>query len=158
MITKFIEATDETQFNWGKFAVCRFDQEEWMRPSSIGLNHSLLSQRGWSPEHIWVLDLETGEGIWVRPGGCAVADLDQKSIWCCPMYLPFLEWLYKQDLTDILLLPSMVNLGKVPTSMQGYRREGKKKWLDQAVSYITRLAKIANMTPQQYLNFIEKHD
>jgi hypothetical protein len=131
--TKFIEATDATRFNWGKFAVCRFEAEEWSRRAAVyeldaipeARTMPLLASRGWGPETLLVLDLETGEGAMFRPGGLAPADLMKHQIWVCPMFEPFLAWLYAQDLTDIDALPGVVDLGTVPTAMQGYRRPGK---------------------------------
>jgi hypothetical protein len=35
MKTKFIEASDAKEFNWGKFALCRFEPEEWARRSEV---------------------------------------------------------------------------------------------------------------------------
>lgn len=123
MTTKFVEATDATDFNWGKFAVCRFEPEEWMRKSALDSRY-LLAARGWSWGSLLVMDLQTGEGAIFRPGGLASADLDKHKVWVCPMFEPFLTWLYQQDLTDLNALPSMVNLGDVPTAMAGYRRTG----------------------------------
>jgi hypothetical protein len=152
MLTKFIEATDVTNFNWGKFAVGRFELEEWKRPSVVGMSSSLLRQRGWSPEHTWVLDLQTGEGAWFRPGGCALEDLRKHGIWVCPMFEPFLTWLYAQDLKDITKLPDLINLGDVPTSMAGYRRRGKETFAVKAAKYVMRLARIAGLSPNDYLD------
>jgi hypothetical protein len=48
--------------------------------------------------------------------------------WVCPMYEPFMEWLYTQDLSDIKVLPHLVTLGPEADkhcAMQGYRREGR---------------------------------
>jgi len=86
----------------------------------------LLSTRGWSHDHVWVLDLETGEGACFRPGGLAHADLNKHRIWVCPLFEPFLEWLYDQDLTDLTVLPDLVTLTlkEAPFSMFGYRRPG----------------------------------
>jgi hypothetical protein len=128
MKTKFIEATEATQFNWGKFMVCRFEAEEWARRSEIATHErSLLHGRGWTPNNVLVVDLQTGEGAIFKPGGYVKYDLNDKhQIWVCPMFEPFLEWLYKQDLTDLDTLPGHVNLGDVPIAMQGYRRQRKK--------------------------------
>lgn len=134
MITKFIEATDGTHFNWGKFAVCRFTEEEWARRSALSdttavsesgrpTARKLLPSLGWSTGHVLVVDLATGEGSLFWPKGLASADLNEKhQIWVCPMFEPFLGWLYAQDLSNLEALPGLVNLGDVPTSMQGYRR------------------------------------
>jgi hypothetical protein len=120
MKTKIIEGTNN--FNWGKFLIGRFDHE-WEVRSSID-QRMLLGGRGWSQDHLFVMDLQTGEGFVTLPGGVAEADLDRHHVWVCPMFLPFLTWLYKQDLTDIDKLPSLVELvGE--SSFRGYRRTGK---------------------------------
>lgn len=124
MQTKFIEATDKTESNWGKFAVSRFSPEEWARPSEIA-GQSLLAHCGWSDRHVLVSDLQTGESAVFLPHGNAKADLDSHAIWVCPLFEPFLTWLYQQNLSDLTILPGMVNLGDVPTSLSGYRRAGK---------------------------------
>lgn len=125
MRTKFIEATDATKFNWGKFLVAAFEAEDWHHSSLIDpLSGSLLGSRGWGPNHRLVVDLQTGEGCIFSPSGYAPADLQKHAVWVCPMFEPFLVWLYKQDLSDISKLPSLVDLGKVPTAMSGYRRPG----------------------------------
>jgi len=133
VITKFIEVSNGPR-NWGKFMLGRFDREEWARESNLPdadvratFTHgkwSLLRQRGWTPAHVLVLDLETGEGGVFFPGGSAKADLDKHRIWVCPMYEPFLEWLYGQDLNDLSALPGHVDLPNAPFAMAGYRREG----------------------------------
>ena len=128
MQTVFIEA--EHNFNWGKFCVARFDAEEWSRMSSVsGSSKPLLGQRGWGEDHVWVMDLETCEGAGFSPGGMAKYDLDKHNIWVCPMFLPFLEWLYKQDLRDLTKLPTVVKFSEkdAPGALRGYRRQGHKK-------------------------------
>ena len=126
MKTKIIEAHDATRFNWGKFMLGRYEPDEWRHKSDIAGGRSLLASVGWGPEHIWVLDLQTGEGFCVAPHGLASADLGKHNIWVCPMYEPFLAWLYQQDLSDLDVLPPVVDLGDVPTAMSGYRREGPR--------------------------------
>jgi len=126
MQTVLIEV--EHDFNWGKFCVARFDYE-WAIPSSVSdLGHSLLAERGWTPDNIWVLDLETREGACFRPGGYAKADMDKHKIWCCPMFEPFLAWLYTQDLSDLSKLQKVVRLTEkdVAGAMHGYRHQGPK--------------------------------
>lgn len=124
MISVFIEATDGTEFNYGKFMVARFTPEEYARPAVINVGHALLPAIGHNQKDILVMDLQTCEGAIFTPGGVASSDLNKHKVWVCPMFEPFLEWLYRQDLTDLGKLPAMVNLGDVPTSMQGYRRSG----------------------------------
>lgn len=124
MISVFIEATDGTEFNWGKFLVARFTPEEYAHPAAIDVGKRLLPSIGHGPNDILVVDLQTCEGAIFTPGGLASSDLNKHKVWVCPMFEPFLEWLYRQDLTDLGKLPAMVNLGDVPTSMQGFRRGG----------------------------------
>lgn len=126
MKVKFIEASQNAErgFNWGKFAVMRFD-EEWSWRSAIDLtSSSLLRSCGWGSNHLWVLDLQTGEGAFLSPGGSAHADLDKHKVWVCPMFEPFLEWLYGQDLADLDALPTLVELPDAPGAFAGYRRPG----------------------------------
>lgn len=128
METKIIEATN--QLNWGKFMLCRFDTEWRARSAVSGLNAPLLREIGWSPNHLWVLDLQTGEGAFFLPqrNGSAKAELNGKHrIWVCPMFEPFLEWLYQQDLTDLQALPQLVELPHAEFALYGYRRAAESK-------------------------------
>lgn len=124
MLTHIIEATNG--INWGKFIVARFDAEEWRKRSPIsGSAMPLLRETGWDPDFVWVLDLQTGEGALFRPGGLAGADLNRHKIWVCPLYEPFLCWLYQQDLSDLSALPETVQLPEAEPALYGYRRPGK---------------------------------
>lgn len=128
MITKIIEVTNN-EFNWGKFMLLR-PNEEWDRVSFFAPPYStrpLLSEVGWTRKHLWVLDLQTGEGACLLPGGVPSADLNKHQIWVCPMYEPFLEWLYQQNLEDLAALPDKINLPDAPPAFQGYRRTRKKE-------------------------------
>lgn len=128
MKTKIIEAGNG--FNWGKFLVMRPDSE-WERETAVpdvdmpedAPRYPILRSRGWAPYHIIVYDLETNEGATFRPGGLASADLNKHRIWVCPMYEPFLEWLYRQDLLDLDKLPDYVEL-EADSALAGYRRKG----------------------------------
>lgn len=131
METKLIEACqnvkDGRASNWGKFCVARFDAE-WGHESQIAprTGLSLLRLCGWAPEGFyWVLDLQTGEGAYFRPGGSAHADLEKHRVWVCPMFEPFLEWLYEQDLSDLSALPDVVEIPDAPFAFSGYRRPGE---------------------------------
>jgi hypothetical protein len=126
MQIKIIEATNVTGggINWGKFLLGRFDTE-WERRSVITDSSTpLLHQIGWDRNHLWVMDLQTGEGAMFRPGGSAEADLHKRQIWVCPMFEPFLIWLYTQNLRDLATLPNVVHLSDAPSAMWGYRRPG----------------------------------
>jgi hypothetical protein len=125
MKTKFIEATNGSMANWGKFMVARFGPEEWARRSAIvEASWPLLRTVGWTGEHVLVVDLQTGEGAIFRPGGSAHADLEKHRVWVCPLFEPFLTWLYAQDLSDLDALPAHVDLPEAEFAMQGYRRAG----------------------------------
>ena len=108
--------------NWGKFMVGRFTSEQWNYVSMVS-RRPLLATVGWTAEHIWVGDLQTGEAAIFRPGGLAAADLDKHRVWVCPMFEPFLTWLYKQDLSDLSKLPPLVQLN-AESALAGYRRKG----------------------------------
>lgn len=117
---RFVEATSNAG-NFGKFMVISFDSEDWAEKSVVD-GFPLIGSRGWTPRHILVFDLQTGEGAMFYPGGLASADLDKRRIWCCPLFEPFLAWLYTQD--DPSEPPRHVDLGGAAFSMYGYRRKG----------------------------------
>lgn len=128
MDLRFIEAGGN-ELNWGKFAVGLFTAEEWLAPEQYPGAHGLLIHgRGWSAQHIWVLDLQTGEGAMFLPGGLAAADLDKHRIWVCPMFEPFLAWLYEyiggRGASWWVDLPPVVMLPNAPRALSGYRRKG----------------------------------
>lgn len=132
MITHLIEATniEAGGMNHGKFLVAKFDRE-WIARSEVDAAYdaamvmSLIRRCGWAPDHILVLDLETGEGAMFWPHGIARIDLNTKRrIWVCPMFEPFLTWLYSQDLTDITKLPKVVQIDTPESALHGYRRSG----------------------------------
>ncbi len=119
------EATSGERGNWGKFAVGRFT-DEWTWGSCVSPQHRrLIDQIGWSDRHLWVLDLQTGEGACFFIGGYAKGDLDKHRIWVCPLFEPFLTWLYRQDCTDLDALPRLVRLPEMPAEVAGYRRRGR---------------------------------
>jgi hypothetical protein len=125
MQTKFIETTntDAGGMNWGKFMVARFTESEWERRSEVG-GQIMLAERGWSKDNLLVLDLQTGEGAVFKPKGYAKGDLDKHALWVCPLFEPFLGWLYEQDLTDIEKLPALVKIKNPASALYGYRRPG----------------------------------
>lgn len=131
MKTKIIEGVQDLKSpgNWGKFLLGVPDTE-WRYESRIDPDPSwpLLRKVGWTAEHLWVLDLQTGEGAFFRPGGLARADLDKHRIWVCPLFEPFLEWLYAQYREnpglDIGELPDVAELPDAPFELAGYRRPG----------------------------------
>ncbi len=106
MKTRILEATNG--INWGRFVVGRLDSE-WAVPSSVD-GRSVLLGTGADPRHLLVLDLVTREGAIFRPGGYVRADLEKHPIRVCPLFAPFLEWLYQQDTADLDALPALVTL------------------------------------------------
>lgn len=133
MHTKIIEATSAQRGergNWGKFLVAQFDREWGRTPKAPGcedLHMPLLAARGWTGDHILVLDLETGEGAIFLPGGLARADLDKHRVWVCPLFQPFLDWLYQQDLDNLDALPDHVAVDFDDVEYAGYRRPGPEQ-------------------------------
>jgi len=127
MKTKIIEATNGP-LNWGKFMVSRFDHE-WQVASSVDTRFKspLLQKIGWDRSMIWVADLQTMEAAAFSPGAVARSDLNKHQIWVCPLFEPFLEWLYEQDLSDLSALPDLVDLPSAPFNLRGYRRPGSAR-------------------------------
>jgi hypothetical protein len=105
--------------------------DEWEYTSVID-GSQLISGRGWTRDHLLVLDLQTGEGSIFRPGGSAKADLDKHRVWVCPMFEPFLTWLYDRVRADpgqsngllFAMLPQHIDLPDAEFEMSGYRRPG----------------------------------
>lgn len=128
MISKFFEATNAEGgggINWGKFLVIRFDGDDHRYRSEVA-DLPLLRSQGWGTNHLFVIDLATGEGAMFSPGGLASADLNIRRVRVCPMFEPFLRWLYKQDLSDLDALPALVKFTEeeAPSSFASYRRPG----------------------------------
>ena len=127
MRTQIIEVTNGPQ-NWGKFLLGLFDTEKSHRSAVAAGPMPLLAQIGWETRLmlIWVLDLQTMEGAAFRFGGDAHADLEKHRIWVCPLFEPFLEWLYRQDEATVrsLELPQLVDLPDAPFAFAGHRRRG----------------------------------
>lgn len=119
------EATSGKQGNWGKFAVGRFTDERAWNSCVSPLHRRLIDQIGWSDRHLWVLDLQTGEGACFAIGGSAKADLAKHRIWVCPLFPVFLEWLYRQDCAGLDALPQVLHLPDAPAELCGYRRPGR---------------------------------
>jgi hypothetical protein len=134
----------DTLGNWGKFAVGVPGEDEWLWRSAIpdepdGLPPSdtaLLRRLGWAPRHVWVWDLQTGEGAMFLHGGMARADLAKHQIWVCPLFEGFLAWLYRQDLAALADLPRVVEIER-EFRFYGYRRAGV--WFERATGVVTVL-------------------
>lgn len=127
MQTKIIEACNGSG-NWGKFLLGRMD-DEWSRTSAVddapdAPRLPLLSLIGWGPSAVLVLDLQTREAAVFTPGGHAPADLCKHKIWVCPLFEPFLIWLYTVDVADLDALPDHVDLPDAAFAYRGHRRPG----------------------------------
>jgi hypothetical protein len=134
METKFVEAGHgERPGNWGKFLVARFDAAEWTEPARYpGCDYPcLIASQSWAEDMVWVMDLATQEGAGFMPGGLAEADLQRHQIRVCPLFEPFLVWLYEfvaehaetwwQD------LPRTLDLPDADFVLFGYRRPGASR-------------------------------
>lgn len=132
MKTKFIEAItlgpNGEPFNHGKFMVGRYD-EEWSRRSAITEAGAspLLRQIGWGPAHLFVMDLQTGEGFTCLPGGHPDFDRKKHNVWTCVIFPVWLRWLYDQDLSDLDALPNLVTFSfdQIPPALVGSRGDGQ---------------------------------
>lgn len=133
MKTRIVETVQSKAVpgNWGKFMFMVPD-EEWACRSQVSTEFGgpLLTALGWSDRHLWVLDLQTGEGAFFKVGGWAKADLAKHRIWVCPLFEPFLEWLYERYRENpgldglIGSLPDVVELPHAEFAFSGYRRPG----------------------------------
>src|SRR5262245_35544185 len=126
MRAQLVEATNGPM-NWGKFLVGTFDGE-WAIGSEVSPDFGpLLKQCGWGPLNVLVLDLQTREGaiFYPHPSRSAKADLDKHRIWVCPLFEPFLEWLYANHERLQARLPAVIDLPDAPFEMRGYRRTGR---------------------------------
>lgn len=126
MKTKIVEATNPGGINWGKFMIAVYDNHDWSRASAVDTGRPLLRSIGTNPQQIWVLDLQTGEGAMFRAHstGYPKADLDRHRVWVCPLFEPFLQWLYQQDLSGgPEALPDLVELPEARSAVWGYRRD-----------------------------------
>jgi hypothetical protein len=134
--TFIFEATQKRRggFNHGKFLAGVFEEHEWAQRCILdgdqGLDRSLVARCGWSRQHVWVLDLATGEGACFRHGGLAKADLDRHQIHVCVLFEAFLTWLYRQPLETLGELSTLVTLPDVEPDMYGYRRPGPQRLED----------------------------
>jgi hypothetical protein len=128
MRTHIIEATNG-MLNWGKF-ILMIPDTEWERTAATpgcDSQTSLLAQRGWNRDKdIIVFDLQTCEGAAFSLGGSASRDLEKHRIWVCPLFEPFLTWLYGEprDKVMALDLPTWVDLPKAAFAFSGHRRSG----------------------------------
>lgn len=136
METRFCEVTNGIQ-NWGKFMLARFTAEEFAYESAVDIGRSLLGAMpisrkaggpaGWTPMTTWILDLQTREGVAFDLRGDAVADLNLHKVWVCPLFEPFLVWLYAHPdiCRDLSKLPAHVDIPDADFLIAGHRRPGR---------------------------------
>lgn len=121
MDVKFVETTNGPQ-NWGKFAVLRFDDDDWKQKSAVD-GRPLLAGRGWGRDHVMVVDLQTGEGAFFFAGGIHKSDLDKHAIWVCPMYEATLRHVCDGE-HDPMKTEDHLDFPDEPFEYAGYRRQG----------------------------------
>lgn len=135
MKTKIVEVGQSLESgygNWGKLLIGVFDtelrrQSQALAVSGMPSTTPLLFYIGYDPSSMFLLfDLATREGAMFKHGGLASADLGKHRIHVCPMFEPFLAWLYEQPLVKVmgLDLPDAVNLADAKFAMYGHRRQG----------------------------------
>jgi hypothetical protein len=129
VLTTIVELTNG--INWGKFMLARFDSEEWGRRTLVDDSpFPLLMRCGWTFEHVWVLDLATGEGALFKPGGQVAIDLEKHRVWVCPMFEVFLGWFYAHPecWLDLAAVPQLITLTdeetRAASALYGRRRSG----------------------------------
>jgi hypothetical protein len=135
MKTRIVEAenVDAGGINWGKFMVGQFTDDEWARRSAVD-GYPLVAGRGWRKQHLFVFDLQTGEGALFLPGGSPSADLNKHAIWVCPLFEPFLTWLYGRWEGSLDDLPHLVKIPSAAGGLSGYRRPGHGRKLKAETS------------------------
>lgn len=129
MKTHIIEATNGPN-NWGKFMLMVPDAEWARTPAAPGCESpvSLLQQRGWNRDSdLIVFDLQTREGAaFSLQASSPHQALEKHRIWVCPLFEPFLTWLYEQPAAKVLGLdlPPHVDLPDAVFAFAGHRRSG----------------------------------
>ncbi len=128
MDTRFVEATNG--FNHGKFLLGRYNEPEMAEHCRVGGEfgqYSVIRSQGFTRRDIWILDLATGEGAIFPLSGSGSADVHKRRIRVCPLYEPFVVWLYDYvaktpDWWNAL--PRLVALPDAPSALHGHRRTG----------------------------------
>lgn len=158
MKSRYFQATQDrdTGFNHGKFLVQVPDDVDWSVACAMDPQRPLFAGRGWQRDkHVLVFDLETGEGARFLHGGYAKADLTKTRIWVCPLFEPFLAWLYQQDLTTLADLPQLVVLPNAPAALAGYRRDGDASFDDDMVKLIQNTPGFTDLERDALLAILE---
>jgi hypothetical protein len=115
-----------THANWGQFMVLVPDGVEWTWHSHITNSMTpALEEFGWTPGHVIVMDLRTGEAAMYLPGdGEAAKAMTEHRIFTSPQFKYFLEWLYEQDVAHLYQQPNVIELPDVTHHLSGWRDIG----------------------------------
>ncbi len=135
MDTKFVEVGHgPSGGNWGKFMIARYTANELLEPTQFPgcEGQRIVSLRGSGRHHIWVMDLATGEGarfpvdLGGHPGATARKHLDDHQIWVCPLFEPFIGWLYDFSSANPNTwwdeLPRTIEIPEAGFAFAGFRR------------------------------------
>jgi hypothetical protein len=120
-------AEPRTPYNWGLFMVLVPDGNEWSWQSKVVPSlEPVLGNFGWTPQHVIVMDIRTGEAAIFNPAsGQPKVELDEHRIYTSPHFKPFLEWLYAQDIEHLWQAPGVVTeLPDATFAMRGWREIG----------------------------------
>ena len=132
MDSRLIEA--ENGGNWGKFMVGQWTHADLEQRSLVAVGEPLLGRTEGNlrkgqidPRRArLVFDLQTKKGGLFEPdpAGDSNADLEASGLWVCPLFAPFLAWLYERGQAPVASLPSIFNLPPAQSKLQGYKRPG----------------------------------
>lgn len=66
------------------------------------------------------------EGCLVAPWLCGDAhtDLQRHKVWVCPLFEPFIAWLYARGDVDPMTIPAHVDIPDAAFALAGHRRPG----------------------------------
>lgn len=119
-------ASPRTPKNWGSFMVCVPDEIEWAWQSHVSTSlMPALAEFGWTPEHVIVMDMKTGEAAFFRPGDREAAeDLTLHRIYRSPQLGLFLTWLYGQDIAHLYQQPAVIEVEDCTFALEGWREIG----------------------------------
>lgn len=172
MLSKMVEVSD--QVNWAKLMVSQFDNDELAYKSRVDTEaKSLLEAVAARRKEYWgeaqqkrlVVDLQTDEGAWFlpHPERDPKVDLDRHQIWVCPLFYPFLQWLYRTNPVHVSGIPDVVELDPDDViKFQGYRRPGPQfLGLGEARDKVVEAMKLASkhdlpQTAVQVLTFAQR--
>lgn len=121
MKTRIFEASDG--FAYGKFLIGVFDEEYHYQPRLAGtMGPNILRQEGIDLGSFLLLDLsKPGCGAIFKhdPKSVAAYDVRMRGVPCCWLYVPFLDWVYQQDLADFDQWPELIHFENRPSVIRG---------------------------------------